>query len=274
MVEATLASVFLALFVVCSAAGTWLHDRFADGRRNKDAIESVRMIVTIVVTFSALVLGLLVTSAKDGFDSETALYQRYGIALTEFDQRLAEYGPQVNPVRQALRSYTAAVFVRTWPNEPRPAGNYPTVLHPVTPGSDEMLETTALVMQMDDTLEQLQSTDAYHQRMANKLRDQVHEVENERWQVVEHRQSKISPIFVGILVSWLAIAFFTFGLVSPNTTVVHVTVFLTAFSVATSLYLILDLNTTLGGFITVSSQPFRDALWHMDQGDWNHGGEP
>ena len=62
MMEAVLTSVFPLIFVACSAAGTWFHDHMTERRRSKDAIESVRLIVTIVVTFSALVLGLLVTS--------------------------------------------------------------------------------------------------------------------------------------------------------------------------------------------------------------------
>ena len=54
----------------------------------------MRLIVTILVTFAALVLGLLVTSAKDDFDQHTALYQRDGIDLAELDRRLVEYGDQ------------------------------------------------------------------------------------------------------------------------------------------------------------------------------------
>ena len=40
---------------------------------------------------------------------------------------------------------------------------------------------------------------------------------------------------------------------------------MTAISVASSIYLILDLDTPFDGYIAISSQPLRDALWHMDQ---------
>ena len=114
---------------------------------------------------------------------------------------MLEYGPQATPIRHLLRSYTAAVFALTWPTEPRPTDDYPTGLKPLTPGSDEMTGLTALVMQMDDDLEHLQLTDAYHQRIATKLQDGIHVVEDDRWHVIERSQSKISPIFVGILVT-------------------------------------------------------------------------
>lgn len=269
MIEASLAFVFLLIFVGSSAGGTWLHDRMTEHHRTRDAVESVRLIVTILVTFSALVLGLLVTSAKEDFDSHTALYQKYGIDLVELDHRLIEYGPQADPIRHLLRSYTAAVFALSWPGEPRPSGEYPTALHAVTPGSDEMSGLTVLMNQMDNTIETLSPADAYHQRIALRLQEQIHQVQDDRWHVIERTQSKVSAIFVGELVMWLAVTFLTFGLVSPNTSLVHITVFLAAFTVAASLYLIMDLYTPLGGFISVSSRPFQDALWHMD-----HAGKP
>lgn len=264
MLEAALASVFLLIFIACRRLGTWLQGHIAADRRSTDEIESVRLIVTIIVTFSALVLGLLVNTAKDDFDNQTDLYRKYGIDLAEFHRRLVEYGPAAEPIEHLLRSYTAAVFVLTWPSAARPAGDYPTRLKPIRPGSDEMAALSNLVRQIDNGLEHLQPTDAYHQRIASKLQDWIHVVEDDRWHVIERVQSKLSSIFVGLLVTWLAIAFFTFGLVSPNTAVVHMTVFLAAFAVASSLYLIIDLNTPLGGFIAVSGQPFQDALWHMD----------
>lgn len=264
MIETALAIVCLLIFVGSSAAGTWLHDRIQEHHRTHEAVESVRLIVTILVTFAALVLGLLVTSAKDDFDQQTALYQRYGIDLAELDRRLVEYGDQANPIRHVLRSYTAAVFALSWPDEPRPSGDYPTHMQAVTRGSDEMAGLTDLMNQMDDAIEDLHPADAYHERIAARLQSQIHVVRDDRWRVIEREQSKVSTIFVGVLVMWLAITFVTFGLVSPNTTLVHVTVFLAAFAVSASLYLIMDLYTPLGGFITVSSRPFQDALWHMD----------
>lgn len=264
MIESSLAVVCLLIFLGSSVLGTWLHDRIQDHHRTHEAVDSVRLIVTILVTFAALVLGLLVTSAKEDFDQHTALYERYGIDLVELDRRLVEYGSQAEAIRHLLRSYTAAVYAVSWPDEPRPSGDYPTHMRPVAPGSDEMAGLTSLMNQIDDAIENLQPADAYHERIAGRLQSQIHVVRDDRWHVIELSQSKVSGIFVGVLVMWLAITFVTFGLVSPNTTLVHVTVFLAAFAVSASLYLIMDLYTPLGGFITVSGRPFQDALWHMD----------
>ena len=222
------------------------------------------MIVAMVVTFSALVLGLLVTSVKANFDDHNVTYRRYGIALIEFDQRLRHYGSQTDAIRQQLRSYTAAVFAQTWPDEPRPAGSYPVQLHTVPPGGDESAELTELMMQMDHEVLALSPADMFHQRIAAILQADIAQVEATRWTLVERSHSKLSSIFMAVLISWLLIVFVIFGVTSPRNSLTLMVIGLSAFAVASSLYLILDLDASVGSFISVSGRPIRDALWHMD----------
>lgn len=68
----------------------WLQTRLREHHRSQETAEAVRMIVVMVVTFSAWLLGLLVTSGKADFVGHEVIYRRYGIALIEFDQRLKE----------------------------------------------------------------------------------------------------------------------------------------------------------------------------------------
>ena len=56
-----------------------------------------------------------------------------------------------------------------------------------------------------------------------------------------------------------------FGFVVPRNGLVYLAIFLTSISVASTLYLILDLDQGMSGFIKISSQPLRDAIVHMDQ---------
>lgn len=265
MEEVAWAMAFLLIFLGSSAAGLWLQGRLGERHHDKETIESVRMIVSMVVTFSAIVLGLLVTSVKTDFDDHTELYKKYGIALIELNQRLSDYGPQTTELRHLLRSYTAAVFVLNWPAEPHPAGDYPTVLHHASADSDELTELSGLLSSIDDGIYHLAQADSLHQQIAAVLQDDVRRLEAVRWTVIQRSASKLSPVFIAVLVSWLLIVFFVFGVVSPRNGLVVVALFLSSVAVATCLYLILDLDTSLGGFISVSSRPFRDALWHMSQ---------
>ncbi len=73
-----------------------------------------------------------------------------------------------------------------------------------------------------------------------------------------------SGVFLGTLMAWLVIVFLMFGLIAPRNALVYIALLLSAASVASTIYLVLDLNTGFGGFIQVSSQPLRAALVHMD----------
>jgi hypothetical protein len=264
LTEVGKAILFLAILIGGCAIGMWLQSRLKEHHKSQETLDSIRMVIAMIVTFSALVLGLLVTSVKSDFDDHNAAYQRYGTLLVELDQRLAAYGPQAGTIRQQLRSFTAAVLADTWPTERRPAGSYPVNLHIAAPGSDESAELTSMLVQLDAAIQSLPAADAGHQTIESILQTEIRQIETERWMLVERSHSQLSAIFMGVLVSWLFIVFVIFGIVSPCNGLTLVVIGLSAIAVASSLYLILDLDTSAGGFIVVSSQPLRDALWHMD----------
>lgn len=264
MVELSWATLFLVLLAGGCAIGLWLQNWLQEHHRSQETIEAVRMVVSMVVTFSALVLGLLVTSVKADFDDHSAIYRRYGIALIELNHRLVDYGAEADQIRQQLRSYTAAVVAATWPDETRPTGVYPTHLRTITETSDEAAELTVLMTKMDTEILNLSPADLVHQRIAGDLHADIRQLEAERSTLVERTNSRLSPIFIGVLMSWLFIIFVIFGIVSPRNGLTFCVVGLSALAVSSSLYLILDLDSSIGGFITISSKPIRDALWHMD----------
>jgi uncharacterized membrane protein len=185
-----IALLLLALLLIASNVGLFLQRWMREHHRSRNTIDSVRLVITMLVTFAALVLGLLVTASKNSFDEHTQVVRHFGTRLIELDFRLREYGPQADPIRAVLRRYTAAI-----------EGALPT----------------------------------------------------------------ISSSFLLLLMLWLVIIFVTFGLASPRNGVIQVVILLSALSVASSLYLIVDLDSPFGGLLWVSSQPMRDALMHMDQ---------
>lgn len=89
----------------------------------------------------------------------------------------------------------------------------------------------------------------------------------QRWMLIETAHPTISWPFLALplLMLWLLIIFAIFGLTSPGNSLIRVVILLSAISVTSSLYLILDLDTPFGGILAVSSQPLRDALANMDQ---------
>ena len=264
MVEVAWSALILLLLVGGCAAGMALRRRLKEHHRSQETLDSVRMITGMMVTFAALVLGLLVTSVKADFDNHTDVYRRYGASLIALNQRLLAYGPDTRDIRLELRVYTAAAVADTWPRETLPSGSFPIHLDTVTGGSDESAKLTSLMDEIDAAIQTLHATDDLHQKLETLLEEDIKAVEQERWRLVEGTQSKLSPVFMSILVFWLLIIFVVFGILSPVNILTAIIVGMSALSVTSSLYLILDLDSPFSGFITITSQPLRDAVWHMD----------
>jgi hypothetical protein len=85
------------------------------------------------------------------------------------------------------------------------------------------------------------------------------------WRLVEQTGSSISVPFYVVLVFWLAIVFGGFGLTAPRNALSYTTIALGGLSIASAIFVILELDTPFSGFFTVSSQPMRHALTHLTQ---------
>ena len=142
-----IALLLLALLLVASNIGLFLQRWMREHHRSRDTIDSVRLVITMLVTFAALVLGLLVSTSKNSFDHHTEIVRHFGTQLIELDFRLREYGPEADPIRAVVRQYTAAMIADTWPAEPAPPGRYPSHLTPVMATSFESGLLTGLFRQ-------------------------------------------------------------------------------------------------------------------------------
>ena len=258
-------ALLLVLLLTSSALGWRLRRSLPQQHRTQDTVDAVRLIVAMLVTFSALVLGLLTSSVKARFDADADAIRGFGVRLTELDQRLREYGPEADSSRALLRTYTAAVLVDTWPGIKRPPGRYPVALHPAQRGSAESLQLGDMLARIDLRLLSFAPVDPLHANLAALLRMRMASLMHERWTLIETAHATLSWPFLAVLMLWLMIVFAIFGLSSPPNAVVIATVLLCTLSVSSALFLILDFDGPFTGLLKVSSQPIRDALRHMDE---------
>ena len=76
----------------------------------------------------------------------------------------------------------------------------------------------------------------------------------------EQARGSLSWFILGVLVCWLTLLFFGFGLFARLNTTVVVALLAGALSVATACVLILDMNQPYRGWMQISSVPLREAL--------------
>src|SRR6266516_2052837 len=80
-----------------------------------DSKDTVKVGAGMLATLTALVLGLLVSSAKSSFDAMNAGIAQTGAKIILLDHVLADYGPETKEVREQLRQTVASVIERIWP---------------------------------------------------------------------------------------------------------------------------------------------------------------
>jgi hypothetical protein len=124
MTEILKAALVLFVLLGSSALGRVVYPLLSERHRSREVIDFVRLDTAMLVTFAALVLGLLTTSVKASYDKVGSDLSSLSISLIQLDQCLREWGEDAVPFRKRLRAYTAAALATTWTEEPRPPGNY------------------------------------------------------------------------------------------------------------------------------------------------------
>lgn len=265
MYELGVALLFLLLLLGSFWAGLTLQNVLRDKHRSRESVDSIRVVFTLLVTFAALVLGLLISSSQARFTAFQIGLRSFSVDITALDLRLREYGPTVDPLRADLIVYTKAAIADTWPNETPPPGTYPVHLHVLVPGGEESIELSELLNRLDLAIRRLLPDDEFHRSIAASLQSRMVDLLQERLNLLSSGQPSLSWLFLAILLFWLVVIFVIAGLSSPRNALVVVVTTLAALSIASSVFLAVDLDRPLTGFIIVSSAPLRDALLHITQ---------
>jgi hypothetical protein len=222
----------------------------------------VTITISLLVTFTSIVLGLLTGSVTTGFEQASGKDGAFAGALVQVDQCLRDYGPETSSMRQEFRGYVAAVIASTWPNEPAPKDiSYPDVSK--DPITGEGISLTTLLNNIRTELRKLVPKDAVQQRVLADCEAEFSSFQKARWDIIEETSGSISPPFYGVLTIWLGILFASFGLTARPNPVTVIVVGLTALSIASAVGVIADLNQPYGGAFGIRSTATRNALADM-----------
>jgi hypothetical protein len=251
----------LSALVCASAFGVNLQHRLAEHHKSRETGDHVRLIISILVTFTAVVLGLLISNVKSSFDQFDSRLRAFSGDIIELDIRLREFGQDAAPIRAELRTYVAAAIADTWRNEPPPSGDYPR-FSPIP--SLEREQFGAMLIDADIAIRQLDPTDTFHKRLAALIENRMSETMAHRRLLIETAHDTITWPLLLAMTAWLVIVFAVFGLIAPRNVVVYATILLCALSFSSAIFFILEYDTPTDGFIYVSSESLRDALRHID----------
>jgi len=232
--------------------GMFLRAVLPEHHLSDESKDIVKLGIGTIATLAAVVLGLLIASAKGTFDTMNSGLVQAGSKVILLDRVMARYGPETREARDLLRRNLASVIERTWPKE----GTGLTKAK--APDPQASLEA------LQDKLLQLSPQNDAQRWLQSEAVQLSGDIANVRWLLIEQQGHSSLPMpFFVMLASWLVIIFFSFGLFSPGNATVLAVLLLCALSAAGSLYLILELDRPYGGFIEISSAPLRNALLYL-----------
>ncbi len=230
--------------------GILLRGALPSDHLSADSKDVVKMSMGLVATMAALLLGLLVSSAKSFYDAQSNELMQMSSRVILLDRTLAHYGAETKELRDLLRNALADSIDRTWPEE-----RIPSKLGVPTTDSEALIDKIQELSPKDDRQRALQ---AQALNMAGILIQT-------RWLMYEQGTNSVSVPMLVILIFWLAAIFTSFGLFAPRNATVITALFVAGGAVSGAIFLILEMYAPFGGLIKLSSAPLRTALTHLGQ---------
>ena len=94
--------------------GMFLRAILPEQHLSGDSKDTIRLGIGVIDTMSALVLGLLVSSAKNLFDAQSGEITQMSAEVILLDHALAQYGPEAKEIRDLLRGTVARTLDLVW----------------------------------------------------------------------------------------------------------------------------------------------------------------
>lgn len=244
------------IFIACLAltsSGAIVGHLFArslpDHHLTPEARQTVSVSIAVVGTLSALVLGLLLSSANRSFSDRQDSVVKLATQMIQSYDLLTRFGPEANEARSRLRTWGESKHRQLFPA----AGGQ-------VPGDAEVY---VLLEQAQEALLALKPRDDRQRWLQSQALQISSAIVETRWLLEERPEGNIPDLFVYLVVFWLTLVFTSFGLCSPTNGTALTIVVLCSFAVSSGIMMILELDTPLTGVLHISDRAMWDALAHM-----------
>lgn len=239
---------FLALMIGAMAAGLALRTRLPDHHRSSESQEAVVRAVGVVVTLTALVLGLVIASAQQYYATVEADITEIGADVSAIDAVLTRYGPGSATARRLLREGVEETVASLWSDRAAVASHA---------GDGAGLST---MWQLADAVQALPHGDARQATLQQQAAALVADLELAGYKLRLIGSSGVQPALLAVLLSWLVIAYLGLGLVLPRTSTAIINTILSAVACAGALFLVVEYYSPVSGLVQISPSILDGAL--------------
>ena len=251
-------SFTLAAFVfVCSLGGAvvgmFLGNRLPQHHQTKESRDVVALGSGFVATMAALVIGLMVSAAKDSLDERRAELNQAAVDIVVADRMLSHYGPEAAEARALLATMTERWLQQFWGDGTLVAADF----DPFVDGSP-YVERTAVAVR------DLQPSNDRQQSIRDEVLETLVDLQRTRWLVYQQfGQPTIPPPFLVALAVWLGLIFASFGLYAPRNSTVLAVFLICALSGAGAIFLIVEMEEPFVGMLKLPKTSLLRAQEHL-----------
>lgn len=245
-----IAAIAFASVFGAALSGVLLRRVIPEKHLTEESKDVVKLSMGLVATMTALLLGLLVASAKESYDARKAEVAQMAARIAYLDQSLENYGPAAAQSRVLLRGIVERMIAKVWP---------------ATPAAAALADDPSGFRsgRLFNSIEELTPTSELQQSLKAQALTAASDLGQMRWLLAEQAGSSISTPLLIIVISWLALLFLSFALFSPPNIVVVASLLVAAASVSGGILLVLEMDRPFDGFVRISDEPMRHTLTYL-----------
>lgn len=237
-----------------ACAGILLRRNLPQHHLNDHSKDVVRLGSALVATITALVLGLLITSAKNTYDAQRQEIRQIAEKLVLLDNQLKRYGPEAHRARELQRQAVPALVGRIWGQRALQSATGA----PYQPGAEGELVFAAI--------EALAPQNDVQRNLKFRALGTIAAITEARVLLFEEADAGLPTALLVVVIFWLTMLFAGFTLFSPINATSATVLAIIALSASGAIFLILELNHPFSGMMQISSAPIRDALGVLGPG--------
>jgi hypothetical protein len=246
----TSSSIFLVSFValvIGFVIGMLLQKHIPAAELGPSTKEVIRLGAGFLTTLAAVLISLMIASAKNSYDTQAAHFRMLAAYLVETDQLLVQYGPETTQIRILMRQAVPAAVDRIW-REKRSANQ------------DSAFTSASLAEQVNGAIAMLSPTTDVQRAVKRRLEEASAEIAKTRLLMFADGDRAILTPFLLILIFWLAVVFASYALFVEPRPVVIAALLVFAFSISSALFLVADLSQPFAGLMQLPKEQLRSTL--------------
>ena len=236
-----------AAILIGTACGMVLKRSLPPSTLEGGSKEFIRLAAGFLSTLAALVIGLMIASAKNSYDGQNTNIRQLGTNAVLVDQMLVKYGPDAKAARTLLRETIPSATARIWRENIQG-----------TDGATFVVSGTA--ERFYNAVEGLKPANAEQTSLKSRIIAITTEMGRTRLEVFTQNDNAIPVPFFIVLMFWLVVIFASFSQLAEPSPIVIASILVFAISVSSALFLIVDLSHPFEGLMQISNHHLHMAL--------------